>query len=382
MALAPGKSYQIVNKRADMALTPKSWSTGPSTVDQYDIQAPGAGNRISQTWHLFPMDGNDYLLVNKRAGMALTPEYYSTGPSGLDQYHIQRGAQRAHQLWNLVDRGSGWYQIVNKASGLAITPEYWSGGRSAVDVYYAEQPGSRNFDSQLWKFHLIDEYRPVTELPQVELPPGGVGDVTRLTGHTMPEPARTREVLIGQVAVPFAVQDGGGSAEQQAQHNPYLILKHYGYWDRVFYYEHSGLSQFEEEQQTTIGLVTSNRTEVERTTSISVTAEAGFVFKGFSAGISTTVTDQLRVLRATEETESSEKKDTIKRTYQANDKRITEALWYRGDHYVLQRMDGSMVVEWRTRDKRTAVLDGWPRNSEAASWPDREGDETAKAWPE
>ncbi|SEC10046.1 Insecticidal Crystal Toxin, P42 [Streptomyces sp. 2231.1] len=381
MALAPGKTYQIVNKRSNLALTPKSWSTGPSTVDQYDIQASGAGNAISQTWHLFPMDGNDYLLVNKRGGMALTPEYWSTGPSGLDQYHIQREDKRPHQLWNLVDRGSGWYQIINKASGLAITPERWSGGRSAVDVYYAQQPGDANFDSQLWKFQLVDTYRPVTDLQPVPWPADGVGDVIRLTGHTMPEPARTPEVLIGQVAVPFAVQDGGGSADQQAQHNPYLILKQYGYWERVFYYEHSGLSQYEEKQRTTIGLTTSNRTEVERTTSISVTAEAGFVFKGFSAGISTTVTDQLRVLRATEETETSEKEDIITRTYFVGD-RVTEALWYRGDHFVLQRMDGSQVAEWRTRDKRSSVLDGWPRAGDAASWPERGDDETAKTWPE
>lgn len=148
----------------------------------------------------------------------------------------------------------------------------------------------------------------------------------------------------------------------------------------MVYYEHPGLSQFEEKQKTTIGLITSNRTEVERTTSISVTAEAGFVFKGFSAGISTTITDQLRVLRATEETESSEQEDTITRTYFANDKRLCEALWYRGDHFVVHRMDGSTVAEWRTRDKRSSVLDGWPREGDAASWPEREGDETAKSW--
>ncbi|MEJ8632186.1 RICIN domain-containing protein [Streptomyces sp. MS2.AVA.5] len=383
MALAPGKTYRIVNKRSNLALTPKHWSTGDAIVDQYDVQGAGTSGAAFQTWHLFPMDGNNYLLVNKRAGMTLTPRYWSTGPTPLTQYDIQRGNERQHQLWHLVDRGSGWYQIVNRASGLVLTPESWSTGASVVDVYYGEQPGSSKFDFQLWKFQLVDEYRPVTELPPVEMPPDGVGDVIRLTGYARPEPERTPEVLIGQVAVPFAVQDGGGSAEQQSQHNPYLIIKQYGYWDRVYYYEHPGLSQYEAEQHTTIGLITSNRTEVERTTSISVTAEAGFVFKGFSAGISTTITDQLRVFWAREETESSEQKDIIKRTYFNDNKRICEALWYRGDHFVVHRMDGSTVAEWRTRDKRSSVLDGWPREGDAASWPEREGDETAQSgeWP-
>ncbi|MGW7344968.1 hypothetical protein [Streptomyces sp. NPDC054854] len=252
-----------------------------------------------------------------------------------------------------------------------------------MDPWYRQDPGESGFDHQLWKFQLVDEYKPVTELPPVEMPPGGVGDVIRLTGYSRPEPARTPEVLVGQVAVPFAVQDGGGSAEQQSQYNPYLIIKQYGYWDRVYYYEHAGLSQWTETQETTIGLITSNRTEVERTTSISVTAEAGFVFKGFSAGISTTVTDQLRVLQATEETEKSEKKDTIERIYFANGKRVCEAQWYRGDHFVVERLDGSMVTEWRTRDKRSSVLDGWPREGDPASWPEPEGDETAQSgeWP-
>lgn len=360
MKFEPGRTYQIINKRNGLAFTPANWSTGPSKVEQYH-KGTSAGDRSKQAWHLFPMDHDTYLIVNKHSGLALTPQSWSTGTTDLEQWHIDRTASQEFQLWYLVPRGDGYAQIVNKKTGLVITPESWSDSPSKLDVWYRENSGSP-LDAQSWKFDIVDEYKAVIDLDPIDVPVGGIGDVNRFTSHSQPLPERTQEVLIGQTAVPFAVQNGGGSAADQSLNNPYLIIKRYGYWDQVYFYEHAGNSEREEKKETTLGLTKTSAMEVERSTSISVTAEASFAYKGFSAGLSSTVTNSLKTTYSSSETHESSVKDTITRTYANNGKRISEAMWYRGDRYIAQRMDGSPVVEWETRTKEFSVLDGWPQN--------------------
>ncbi|KIZ17004.1 RICIN domain-containing protein [Streptomyces natalensis] len=360
MKFGPGRTYQIINKHNGLAFTPKSWSTEPSKVEQYD-RGTSPSVRSKQAWHLFPMDNDTYLIVNKHSGLALTPKSWSAEPTDLEQYHINRGGNLKLQLWYLVPRGDGSAQIVNKHTGLVITPESWSDSPRQLDVYYRATGGSA-LERQSWKFEIVDEYKAVIDLEPIDMPVDGIGDVNRFTSHSQPLPLRTEEVLIGQAAVPFAVQDGGGSAADQSRNNPYLIIKRYGYWDQVFFYEHAGNSEHEEIKETTVGLTKTSATEVERSTGISVTAEASFAYKGFSAGLSSTVTNSLKTTYSSSESHEHWVKDTIRRTYANNGKRVSEALWYRGDRYVVQRMDGTAVVEWETRTKEFSVLDGFPQN--------------------
>ena len=61
-----------------------------------------------------------------------------------------------------------------------------------------------------------------------------------------------------------------------------------------------------------------------------------------------------------EEVRNHSKQETIQRSYHA-DKRVTEAVWYRNDRYVLERLDGTVVLSWTTRNPNMTVNDAYPR---------------------
>lgn len=188
-----------------------------------------------------------------------------------------------------------------------------------------------------------------------------VGGILRMSGHSRPHPETTREVLIGTTLLPFPlVSDPALGRARQAAESPYYLLKRYGYYKIVYYYEHSGQVSKKESQSTTIGMTTSNAREVETTTSISVTAETSFQYKGFSASLSTTISHQLRTRVAQETTQSSSRTVTVEREYPANGKRLSQAIWFRADRYVLERTDGGKVTEWETTTDQDTIDDVYP----------------------
>ncbi|MEU4930734.1 hypothetical protein AB0G54_30245 [Streptomyces yokosukanensis] len=207
-------------------------------------------------------------------------------------------------------------------------------------------------------FEVEDEYKPVLDLPDITYP--GIGDIHRMTSYEPTPSAKTDPVEVGAMAYPFPlVRDPAYDRRRQAQDNPYYILRRYGFWERVYSYEHGGASDYTHTEETTVGLTTTNARTVEETTSISVTAEASFGFKGVGASLSTTISHELKVTTTHEEVKSHSKKVTIERNYQAG-KRVTEAIWYRSDKYVLERLNGTVVLDWTTRDPNTSVADAYP----------------------
>ena len=104
------------------------------------------------------------------------------------------------------------------------------------------------------------------------------------------------------MAYPFPfVADPLFGRQRQAQENPYYILRRFGFWERVYSYEHGGASDYRHREETTVGLTTTNARTVEDTTSISVSAEASFGFRGAGASLSTTISRELRVTTTHEE---------------------------------------------------------------------------------
>ncbi|HUR08012.1 MAG TPA: RICIN domain-containing protein [Nonomuraea sp.] len=308
-------------------MTPKSWSTDPIQLQQYEAQ--NDGNRAKQTWHLMPLDNGDVML----------PE------------------QKPSQTWRLAPQADGYHMVSNVNSGLYLTVDSWSTSPSAGLQQYYQAPAEYR-EHQWWTLEVEDEYPQITNLTPIDNEPNDIGDVIRMVDFEQPAQDRTPEVLIGQVAMPyFAVKDS--SSQWQLQNSPYYILKRYGYWQHVFYYEHAGTHQKVERKQETVGLITNNAKTVEETSGISVTAEASFAYEGFSASMSTTLTRELKVTTSSSEQHEHFRKHEIVRTYQGDGVRVAECLWFRGDHYVLERMTGESVLDWRTLTEAQSVLDGF-----------------------
>ncbi|MFC8094701.1 RICIN domain-containing protein [Streptomyces sp. NPDC057301] len=359
MAFTPGRTYRIRNKASDgLVVTPKGWSSGETQLQIYTLTSVGDGNRAKQVWHVMPLDNDDVMLINKRTGLCINVHNNSTAPSmGVQQYDIQSPEVASSQKWMLRPATSGYYTVVNKKSGLELTPQSW-GTSPSTNLQQYTPGGPETRERQYWALEVEDEYPQITGLRPIDRDPNDIGDVIRLTGFTEPPRDTTPEVLIGQLAVPFFTI-GDSSPQWQVDNSPYYILKRYGYWQKVFFYEHPGTSKVTKTKKVTVGLTTSTGKTVEETTGISVTAEASFAYKGFSASLSTTYSRELKVTTYTGEVHEHFTEDTIEREYQADGVRIAECLWYRGDRYTVERMDGTKVLEWNTLNAAVEVLDGY-----------------------
>ncbi|GAA1911347.1 RICIN domain-containing protein [Streptantibioticus ferralitis] len=350
-----GRSYRLKNQQSNLYLNVKSNSLAPSArLEQWNSQP--SGSRIHQTWHVFPLDFGKYLLANKASGLVVNIASNSTKAGApAEQFTLQPSLHGPTQVWFLNQVSSGVFRISNEKSQLALNVKSYSPQPSAiVEQWYLEH-------SQAWRFEVEDEYKAVLDLP--DIPDTGIGDIHRMTSYQPTPSAKTDAVEVGVMAYPFPlVKDSAFDRQRQARENPYYILRRYGYWERVYSYEHGGASDYTHTEKTTVGLTTANARTVEETTTISVSAEASFGFKGVGASLSTTISQELKVITTHEEVKSHSREVTLERNYQAG-RRVTEAIWYRSDKYVLERLDGSKVLEWTTRDPNTSIADAYPREA-------------------
>ncbi|GGW94643.1 hypothetical protein [Streptomyces noursei] len=375
MRIDPGRTYLLKNKKSGRYVSPQAFSDGEAAVLQQLNLRSGAAEREAQTWHVMPLDDDYVFVVNKKSSRLVSPKAFSTGEAAtLEQLDLRSTdtARRDLQTWIVREDGGNSRLFRNRKSNRYLSPQgFWTD--EAVTLQQLDlRDGSSQREGQRWEMVVAGEDTRVTGLRPVDREVHDIGEVHRLTGYQMP-PERTQEYLVGQALVPYVlVQDGDRLS--QSRNNSYYVLRRYGYWQRVFYYEHAGNSEWTETRITTVGLTTRNEQTIERTVSMTVGADAGFAFKGASASISVSVTTGLRVAHTqSEENHYSETRE-VTRSYLDNGRKIAEAVWFRADRYSLQRLDGSQVLDWRTADDRSIVNDAYPANARTD-----EADEAAPA---
>ncbi len=354
-----GYSYRLKNKRTGLYLTSADFS--PSTYATiYQSVASGQG-RLAQTWNVLSLDNGEYLIEQKVGGTILTADNYSSGAVRVNLDNPQNAANttvRNSQIWILRPEGTG-YTLSNKNGGLFLTPDHFgSGGNGQVNKYY--RVSGADGDSQIWELEREATY---DRIIKAEVGPTnyGASPVPAPTAYTRPNPDTTPEVLIGTTILPSPlVTDSALGQARKARESPYYLLKRYGFYKVAYFYDHSGQIAKTESQSTTVGMSTTNAREVETTTGISVTATTSMEYKGFSASLSTTLSYQLRTKVATETTNSSSTTVTVERSYPASGKRLAQSIWFRADRYVLERTDGSKVMEWQTTTDQDTVDSVYP----------------------
>jgi Insecticidal Crystal Toxin, P42/Ricin-type beta-trefoil lectin domain-like len=359
MPIQPGSSYRIKNQRSNLYLSVVGNSLEESALlEQRELQ-PDGQDRLSQVWHVFPLDFGSYLLVNKASGLVVNIAWNSTISSArAEQYRLQTpGAEEPAQQWLLRDSDDGAYEIINNKSQQLLNVVRCSKEPAALIEQYPHTSDERS-DAQRWLLEVEDEYKVVANL--TSLPDTSIGDIHRMTSY-QPTPANhTDQVEIAAMAYPFVlVDDPALDRQRQAQENPYYILRRYGFWQREYSYEHGGAAELAVIEQTTVGLTTTDASEVEKTASISVSAEAGFGLHGFGASLTATISNELMVTTTHEEVRNHSREKIAQRTYPAG-KRVTEAVWYRSDRYVLERLDGTAVLRWTTRNPNMTITDAYP----------------------
>ncbi|WP_260405452.1 RICIN domain-containing protein [Paenibacillus sp. 598K] len=114
LALAPGKTYRLMNPASEKMLEVDAWGTANgSNVILWDDH--GGAN---QQWTLVSAGGGYYKLVNAHSGKALEVDGWSTADGGNVTIWADHGGD--NQLWLPVHLGGGVYKWLNKHSGKAL----------------------------------------------------------------------------------------------------------------------------------------------------------------------------------------------------------------------------------------------------------------------
>ncbi|HDR8053417.1 TPA: RICIN domain-containing protein [Bacillus cereus] len=161
----------------------------------------------------------------------------------------------------------------------------------------------------------------------------------------------------------FMVKDPYYNAQQQMKNSPYYTLVRRQYWEKKTQRILAPSDAYEYSE--TIGVSRTDQTSMTDTTEISIGADLGFVFKGFSAGLSTTVTRTLSVTKSTSNTESSE--STRKLSYKNEFRHtIAYAKYMLINEYYVTRANGEKITMgdstyWRVPNPEQTVARIIPR---------------------
>ncbi|MFJ9554004.1 RICIN domain-containing protein [Nocardiopsis sp. NPDC101807] len=354
MDIAVGAPHIVRNKRSGLVLSVRDRALASGA--RLEIR-PLNGDDASQLWYVFALDGA-VLLANKASGHLVRAGDDHGFSDHLEQHSSTTGSTHLWRLRKLP--GDGGVHLVNKSTTQLMNVRRNSvEPGSTVEMWRKQGPA---VGAQAWSLEVHGDIDPVVEeLRRTRTAsPTDIGDVLRLSDYKMPASDRTEEVLVGQVLLPFPlVQDRDLTARQRADETPWYVLRRYAYWHMVYYFEHSGASDHTRTKSVTVGMTSSNFSEVHKTTGISVTADAAFGYWGLSAALGTTIGRDLKVTRGSSSSESTTSSETVTRSYPAG-KRVADAVWFRENRYVLSRLDGETVVEWTVRDPDINVVDSHP----------------------
>ena len=362
------KCYQLVNKVSGFGLLAGSWGTKPADrkVWQYPLSETGS-NPDGFVWLLTPAESDYFWIINKVSGFGLLAGSWGTKPADRKvwQYPLsETGSNPDGFVWLLTPAESDYFWIINKVSGFGLLAGSW--GTKPADrkvwQYPLSETGS-NPDGFLWDIKFASDL-PFDLTTEPGTSPNDIGDVERITsfGHLPKE--ETDPVVIGEVLIPFFyVKDSSPSL--RIRNDPYYKFKREGFWRRVFYYEHDGKTEREEEQETKTGLVKTSSETIEDTTGITVTAQASFSYSAgmaakCKASISASCSKTLKVTTSSSTTEMKEKTKKIITTFPKGE-RFVQAVWMRADRYTLSRLSGDSIVVFEAVDPAEKIEDGYPR---------------------
>ncbi|MBO8191584.1 hypothetical protein ITI46_07740 [Streptomyces oryzae] len=231
-------------------------------------------------------------------------------------WRIERSTE--NDGWILWNRAQAQY-----AQSHSDTIEFVDDRKDATTYYFDEQPDGFPEVAKLGR----------VEPPQLEAP--------ELTDYSDP-PENTPWKIAGEVAVPYflVANDHGHAVQWQGEHSPYYIIRRWSSWHKVKWQVYPAHTTHTHTWATTEGTTKEAASEVDRTLNASVTAEAGFGIKGFSASVSTTIEKGLNVKTSTKWSQSYSKAASGSYQVGPTDGDLAIGDWFRQDRYRVYRAQG------------------------------------------
>ncbi|PGU51711.1 MULTISPECIES: RICIN domain-containing protein [Bacillus cereus group] len=318
----------------------------------YALQYTGH-NADNQKFLIFTLDNNYSVIAAKHSGKVMdiwdTPNFPPGLPDILTQYYFKNGD---NQKFFIANDGS----VAVKQDGRVLDVH---DGRTSNDVpiiAYNYQ-GSANQKFNLEKSGTVSIKPPTTGT----LPPAPDFKTTNLDEEL---PDDTTPVITHATYLPyFMVKDPYYNAQQKITNSPYYILVRRQYWEKKTQRVLAPSETYD--YMETTGVSRTDQTSMTETTEISIGADLGFMFKGFSLGLSTSITKSLSVTKSTSNTESTE---ISKRVVYTNPFKyqIAYAKYMLINEYYVTRSNGEMITSgdasyWKVPDPERTVSRIIPR---------------------
>ncbi|OTW86911.1 hypothetical protein BK702_15025 [Bacillus thuringiensis serovar cameroun] len=340
--------YKIVNLNSGLVAD----VAGKSKSNSAHLEQLAWQNETFQQWLVFQLDGGLCAVANRNSGLIMDVAGKSTSNSAhLEQLNWDG---EAFQQWVISDTDTAeYFKIMNQNSGLVMDVA----GKSKSNSAHLEQLDWYNESFQKWAFETIESI----VLPSVQTQP--LPDAPQYTSagdNNLPD--QTDPVITDYTLMPcIMVNDNGWSPSNKITNTPYYMLTKTQYWKKID--SHTFAPNTIYTSSTEYGMNQTDQESMTETTSISVTADAGFSFGKMSSSISTTVTNELQVSKST----TTELMTDVTTTEEISNPYKYEIKWTKYalvTQYDLKRADGtSVTASWTVIDKNEEQESYYPLDS-------------------
>ncbi|WP_219375743.1 RICIN domain-containing protein [Bacillus mycoides] len=327
--------------------------TKGSTDDRAFAVQYARNNSDNQKFLIFTLDNGYSVIAAKHSGKVLdiwdTPNFPSGMPDFLVQYDFKNGD---NQKFFISNDGT----VAVKQDGRVLDVYDGSTSNDVPIIAYNYQ-GSAN-----QKFTLEKSGSVSIKLPTTGTLPPAPDFKTNDINEELPDD--TPPVITHATYMPyFMVKDPYYNAQQKIKNSPYYILVRRQYWQKVTQRILAPSDTYDYTETT--GVSRTDQTSMTETTEISIGADLGFMFKGFSVGLSASITKSLSVTKSTSTTESTEITQKVVYTNPFQHQ-IAYAKYMLINEYYVTRANGEIITSgdatyWKVPDPSRTVARIIPR---------------------
>jgi hypothetical protein len=301
--------------------------------------------------HCSDPDTNKYILAvqksldSTRPGTMLSARKKKSGELNIPLTYVhpeddqQAEEDRQHFIWQFVKAENGKFRM-------------WLLGISAylyidVDdeqVHHPELGEKRTDGRDLFFLEEVSEYPDVVNIKKHPVPKFKSPE---LTSYDEPDEFSKAQIS-GEAAVPWflVAKDGDYGSDWRAEHSPYYIMRRWSCWHSRNWEIKKQKTSENHDWEVTWGTTEEKAKRIDENLNISVSAEAGFAFKGFSASVSTSVSHSLNVATSETYTKSYSERKSGSYSAAAGDHDLAVCDFYRYDTYRLYRATGEEIFDF------------------------------------
>nr|WLN44374.1 Tpp insecticidal protein [Bacillus thuringiensis] len=329
---------------------------GHSTSDNALVVQYSINNQANQNFLIFTLDDGYSIIAAENSGKVLDISQHSLIKGILIQFGF---GNADNQKFLISNNGT----IAVKHSGKVFDIPGASTSNDAPVIEY----NFNNAVNQKFTFERVKNFQvPSPSIGTLPPAPDFKNDINELL------PDRTNPIITSFSNIPYIMaNDKTFNSHQQIQSSPYYKLVKIQYWEKVT--QRILGPQDSYDYKKTKGISRTDQVSMTETVSMSVGVDFGFMFKGFSASLSTKITRELSVTKSTSTTEMTE--ETYTESYKNPfNYELARAQYMLVNEFYVARMDGTRITaNWTLRDNTQTVTRIFPKSKSST---DSDGEST------